>query len=526
MTSNDSTADSIQHFSINLLRLFRTYHPDWAIKLTAKYEKKYLLLLVVLSSISSIGFGQQILNLDFEKTSVEGIQRPWGWALDGWGANVFSMDSIQVSQGKYSLYSDLGPKAQSPPSLQFNFEPYGLGGKTIKIKGKFNSQLTQGKSYISMGYSIILDENNQIDSTTIMYEITNNSEGWKSFEFTYTFPGDVTFAFIKIGCEGSGKVWYDDLRLLIDKREVQELPVASEIPTSEIDWIKNNSVPFGEFHDTKQMPKGFQFLKDHLGQPRILALGESTHGTSEFFTLKHQMFKFAVEEMGFRVFALEDNQLACEKVNQYILGQLDIETKEAMSHFFAVWYTDEVRDLIQWMKERNARHPNDPVYFAGFDMQDYKLPLQAVTHFLTDKKPGLLTKLKGFDAFAGNHFSASDSTKSKWLEITTEIYESMKNEIDHFENGILELQNAKLLQQFTENVVKGHWSLYRDEAMADNVSWLANIRYPGEKIFIWAHDIHVSMSNHPNEMCNMNNGIAMGHFFKRKNLEMLLRPMV
>ena len=46
-------------------------------------------------------------------------------------------------------------------------------------------------------------------------------------------------------------------------------------------------------------------LKKIIGEARIVALGEATHGTHEFFQMKHRMLEFLVEEMGFNTFAME-----------------------------------------------------------------------------------------------------------------------------------------------------------------------------------------------------------------------------
>ena len=40
-----------------------------------------------------------------------------------------------------------------------------------------------------------------------------------------------------------------------------------------------------------------QPLKEILKDVNILGMGEATHGTKEFFEMKHRMFEFLVEEM-------------------------------------------------------------------------------------------------------------------------------------------------------------------------------------------------------------------------------------
>lgn len=48
-----------------------------------------------------------------------------------------------------------------------------------------------------------------------------------------------------------------------------------------------------------------QPLKKVVGDARIVALGEATHGSREFFQLKHRMLEFLATLMGFTIFTIE-----------------------------------------------------------------------------------------------------------------------------------------------------------------------------------------------------------------------------
>ena len=71
-----------------------------------------------------------------------------------------------------------------------------------------------------------------------------------------------------------------------------------------IEALKESVIPIS----TVEAGNGFEDLmplKDILKDKKIVAMGEATHGTSEFFKMKHRFFEFLVEEMGYRVFAME-----------------------------------------------------------------------------------------------------------------------------------------------------------------------------------------------------------------------------
>src|SRR5574341_699175 len=64
-------------------------------------------------------------------------------------------------------------------------------------------------------------------------------------------------------------------------------PVAPEI----VAWLKQNAVPF----NTSKAGSGFNDLmplKQIVGNARIVALGEATHGTKQFFEMKHRLLEF------------------------------------------------------------------------------------------------------------------------------------------------------------------------------------------------------------------------------------------
>jgi erythromycin esterase len=61
--------------------------------------------------------------------------------------------------------------------------------------------------------------------------------------------------------------------------------------SADIQWLKANAIPF----DTTEPNHSFEDLmplKTIIGDARIVALGEATHGTHEFFQMKHRMLEF------------------------------------------------------------------------------------------------------------------------------------------------------------------------------------------------------------------------------------------
>jgi len=111
------------------------------------------------------------------------------------------------------------------------------------------------------------------------------------------------------------------------------------------------------------------FLGSLEARPRLLGLGEPTHGEEEFPRLRNQVFRRLVEREGYRSVAIESDCLAALKVDAYVAGgegSLDDVMEAGFSHGFGG--SDENRRLVSWMRQYNQdRTAPDRLRFYGFD---------------------------------------------------------------------------------------------------------------------------------------------------------------
>src|SRR5438046_7427383 len=124
-----------------------------------------------------------------------------------------------------------------------------------------------------------------------------------------------------------------------------------------------------------------QPLKKVVGDARIVSLGEATHGTREFFQLKHRMLEFLATEMGFTIFSIEANMPEAYRLNDYVLNGTGDPAELLRGMYFWTWNTEEVLDMIRWMRAFNASG-RGRVQFTGFDMQTHTVALDIVQQFL------------------------------------------------------------------------------------------------------------------------------------------------
>jgi hypothetical protein len=76
--------------------------------------------------------------------------------------------------------------------------------------------------------------------------------------------------------------------------------------------------PLAGYDPTLAITSDLEPFRALVGDARVVALGESWHTSGGFYLMKHRLFRFLVEEMGFRAFAIESNWDAVEQMNAYV----------------------------------------------------------------------------------------------------------------------------------------------------------------------------------------------------------------
>lgn len=104
-------------------------------------------------------------------------------------------------------------------------------------------------------------------------------------------------------------------------------------------------------------------------RPRLLALGEPTHGEDALLELRNELFEQLVEQEGYRTIAIESDCLAGLAVDDYVTsgaGTLDGVMEHGFSHGFGA--SEANRRLVRWMRAHNEGRPeSERIRFAGFD---------------------------------------------------------------------------------------------------------------------------------------------------------------
>lgn len=250
-------------------------------------------------------------------------------------------------------------------------------------------------------------------------------------------------------------------------------------------------------------------IRTIVGNARYVGLGEAFHTSGGFYQVKHRLFRYLVEEMGFRVLAMETPWIAAESVNTYV-QTCQGTPQAALNGIFSVFRSQETAALAEWMCAWNTEHPTDRVHFYGFDVQrQAKDHGNALITFLgelgfADAHPwisgirqcdGVVDTFYPFQQLPAARYETCQSTISAIEAYFDEEQNAIQNATSHEALGwarihLRDAQGVQGLQYERFNDVFTSIGI-RDEAMAFTVQAIHDVRFPHLRTAIWAHNGHV-----------------------------------
>lgn len=295
--------------------------------------------------------------------------------------------------------------------------------------------------------------------------------------------------------------------------------------------LKENIIPL----ETIEAGSGFHdlsLMKEVTKNKKIIGLGESTLGSREFFQLKHRIIEFLVEEMDYRLFAIDAEFADGQTVNKYINGEGNIEDALwALKHFnwapekmkddfykvtgrayLSSWTTEEFKDILNWMKEYNATADyREKIKFYGIDLEIPDTNMESLLEYLytVDEETGKKyeKKLKDLIMAHGLNFKYPEDRS---LGLFTGMLEELDKEYKEKEDLYIEktsLNEYKIGGQYLkaifqwidyskENIENGIDSAMnqREKYMAENISWILDYEKENgnSKLIIWSHNRHIA----------------------------------
>lgn len=256
-----------------------------------------------------------------------------------------------------------------------------------------------------------------------------------------------------------------------------------------------------------------------VGHARYVLIGESTHGTHEFYRERARITRLLIERHGFTAVAIEGDWPDALRVNRWVRGEGDDpEAEVALSGFQRfptwMWRNTDVLEFLGWLRTWNE-HGGPQVGFYGLDMYSLHTSIAAVLAYLekTDLPAAARARERYacFDRFGGDPqrygylTQATDETcepavLAQLIELrkNAPLYRTRDGQAARDELFFAE-QNARLVanaEAYYRAMFRGRdvsWNL-RDRHMADTLDALAghlSTATDHAKIVVWAHNSHV-----------------------------------
>ncbi len=252
-------------------------------------------------------------------------------------------------------------------------------------------------------------------------------------------------------------------------------------------------------------------LRQILGGAQLVGLGESIHTSGGFYELKHRVFRYLVEQMGFRAFGMETPWIRADRVVQYV-QTCQGTPRDAIRGISSVWRSTEVEALVRWMCEWNTAHPNDRVHFYGFDIQAQAFQDgAALIAFLQRLGIGgqdpRVVGIRACDGVETDYFNLG-------LPFPPELYQQCQSALSGVaaffdeEEKAIEGQTAKEdlawarihlagQQAWQEEIFffdadVDHSGKARDRGMAYVAQAIRDLRFPHARTALWAHNGHLA----------------------------------
>ncbi|MFI6084065.1 erythromycin esterase family protein [Streptomyces sp. NPDC051217] len=264
-------------------------------------------------------------------------------------------------------------------------------------------------------------------------------------------------------------------------------------------WLSENALPLSGGLTAGAPTTDLRPLKEVLDGVRIVGLGESTHGTREFFQLKHRLLEYLVTELGFTTLAMEASASAGPAVDAYVRGGVGDAAQVLTGLGFWTWRTEEVLDTIEWMRTYNDGRPDgEKVRFAGIDPQRAGDSLAVLEAFLTSVAPDRLPALhSALGVLATAYPGSRPDPEQKLMREAVNLLEYVR---DHESTpaGAVAVRHARILVRAADLVTRNGQhpdpertvSAARDQYMAEAVGEILDD--PAARVVLWGHNSHVA----------------------------------
>lgn len=288
-------------------------------------------------------------------------------------------------------------------------------------------------------------------------------------------------------------------------------PAPTEDPVR-VAWLAGHAHALASIEPEHRDFRDLEPLREAIGDARIVMLGEQTHGDGTTFLAKVRLVQFLHEELGFDVLAWESGFYDLHLANEQLLAGGDAVAAQRTAVRTLWTRSEQVQPLFAYVAARGAT--DHPLEIAGFDPQaTSRAPNGAMQREIEDlvsrigftrpseyewlafleiaeglsqaretpattgaaQRQAFQQVLGSLVAAARQYLATHDDAQVRWW---AQLFESMAVQ-------------ASIAWRSSTTGMPVDAGLLRDAQMADNLAWLAEDRYAGRRIIVWAASFHI-----------------------------------
>lgn len=267
----------------------------------------------------------------------------------------------------------------------------------------------------------------------------------------------------------------------------------------------------------------YQPLLDLVGDATLVLLGESSHGTHEFYRERAQITKQLVHKKGFKAIAIEGDWPDAHRVHRFAVGQgQDKEAVDALKGFTRfpswMWANADMLDFVGWLRSYNESLSENirQIGFYGLDLYSLFRSAHEVIDYLERIDPEAAERARVrfacLDHFGGDSQKYAYATAmglapsceevviNQLIDLikSAPIYRHADGSLasDEFFNAEQNSHLVKAAEHYYRTMLReevSSWNL-RDQHMSETIERVRQhlMRHGDEpKIVVWAHNSHL-----------------------------------
>lgn len=254
-------------------------------------------------------------------------------------------------------------------------------------------------------------------------------------------------------------------------------------------------------------------LLEEIASRRIVMLGESTHGTHEFYEWRRLISERLISRHGFRFIAVEGDWPPAWELDRFVKHHREGPTHDVLRSFRRwptwMWANEETARLAEWLREFNASRPEGQrAGFYGLDVYSLFESIDVVLRELDQINPflakGVAERYACFDSFDRNERAyaksllvAPEGCEAQVTDTLSRLLRArLDREVTQGDAFFDAVQNARIVanaERYYRAMVfadETSWNV-RDQHMLDTLEVLLDRHGPQSKAIVWAHNTHI-----------------------------------